>query len=156
MGTAVIRLADADLLPFEFTNLADTVQTLHQASCRRCCKQRQDEVRERNRQIEDGVFAAVDDPRRPSMAPETKDVPPAMNFAPLENAATALTRAADRYQEGVRTRRGRRCRAPGRRQGRQRAADSERARADRPRRAARRARGTATCSMRQAPTPATP
>ena len=27
VGTAVIRLADADVLPFEFTHLADTVQT---------------------------------------------------------------------------------------------------------------------------------
>jgi hypothetical protein len=27
VGTAVIRLADADLLPYEFTGLADTVQT---------------------------------------------------------------------------------------------------------------------------------
>jgi N-acetylated-alpha-linked acidic dipeptidase len=30
-----------------------------------------------------------------------EEVPPALNFAPLENAVSALTRAADRYQKAV-------------------------------------------------------
>ena len=34
-------------------------------SRRRCSRQRQDEIREKNRQIDDGVFAAMVDPRRP-------------------------------------------------------------------------------------------
>ena len=53
--------------------------------------------RERNRQIEDGVFAAIDDPRVPLPAPKMERSPPAINFAPLENAAEALTQAAERY-----------------------------------------------------------
>ena len=36
VGTAVIRLADADLLPFDFTRLADTVKELRRTRCRRC------------------------------------------------------------------------------------------------------------------------
>ena len=68
-------------------------------------KERQDEVRERNRQIEDGVFASVADRRRPVKAPTVEEVPPALNFAPLENAApTALTRAADRYRKAFEAR----------------------------------------------------
>ena len=59
VGTAVIRLADADVLPFEFTGLADTVQT-YVTELQDLLKQRQDEVHERNRQIDDGVFAAVE------------------------------------------------------------------------------------------------
>ena len=50
----------------------------------------QDAVKERNREIEDGVFAALTDPRRPSKAPQVEPVPPAINFAPLENASGAL------------------------------------------------------------------
>jgi N-acetylated-alpha-linked acidic dipeptidase len=64
-------------------------------------KQRQDAVRERNRQIGDGVLAAVNDPRRPRAAARVEQVPPAMNFAPLENAATDLTRAAERAQRAL-------------------------------------------------------
>jgi N-acetylated-alpha-linked acidic dipeptidase len=98
IGTAVIRLADADVMPFQFTHLADTAQT-YVRELQALLKERQDEVRERNRQIEDGVFAAVADRRRPVKAPAVEEVPPALNFAPLENAVTGLTRAADRYRK---------------------------------------------------------
>jgi N-acetylated-alpha-linked acidic dipeptidase len=99
-GTMVIRMADADLLPFGFTNLADTVQT-YIRELQALLKQRQDAARERNRQIDEGVFAAIADPRRPVRAPEREPVPPAINFAPLENTANALTRAADRYKKAA-------------------------------------------------------
>ncbi len=96
-GSLVVRLADADVLPFEFTNLADTAQT-YLREVQALLRQRQDDVRERNRQITDGVLAAVNDPKEPRPIPAVEAVPPALNFAPLENAITALTRAADRYK----------------------------------------------------------
>jgi N-acetylated-alpha-linked acidic dipeptidase len=98
VGTAVIRLADAEVMPFQFTHLADTAQT-YVRELQTLLKERQDEVRERNRQIEDGVFASLADRRRPVKAPAVEEMPPALNFAPLENAAAALTRAADRYRK---------------------------------------------------------
>jgi N-acetylated-alpha-linked acidic dipeptidase len=96
-GSLVIRLADADLLPFEFTGLSDTTQ-MYLREVQTLLRQRQDDVRERNRQITDGVFAAVNDPKHSRPVPAIEDVPPALNFAPLENAASALTRAAERYK----------------------------------------------------------
>jgi N-acetylated-alpha-linked acidic dipeptidase len=100
VGTAVIRLADADLLPFDFTALAETVRG-YVDDVQALLKRRQDEVRERNRQIEDGVFAATRDPRRPLAAPGVEPVPPALNFAPLENASAALTAAAEGYTKAL-------------------------------------------------------
>jgi N-acetylated-alpha-linked acidic dipeptidase len=97
VGTAVVRLADADLLPFEFTSLSDTVRT-YVADLENLLKQRQDETRDRNRQIEDGVFAAINDPRHPRPVPGIEAIPPALNFAPIENASAALTEAGTRYQ----------------------------------------------------------
>jgi N-acetylated-alpha-linked acidic dipeptidase len=102
VGTAIVRLADADLLPFEFTNVADTVR-MYLKDLQALLKSRQDEVRDRNLRIEEGVFAAIDDPRRPLVPPKPETVPPALNFAPLENAATALTDAAERYRKAVET-----------------------------------------------------
>ena len=99
-GTAVVRMADAELLPFDFTNLADTVQ-MYIRELQTLLKQQQDEVKERNREIEEGVFAALADPRRPLVAPKPQDVAPAINFAPLENAAGRLARAADRYKRAA-------------------------------------------------------
>ena len=99
-GSLVVRLADADLLPYEFTNLADTAQG-YLRDVQTLLRNRQDEVRERNRQIADGVFAALNDPKEPRPIPAVEDVPLALNFAPLENAVAALSRAADRYKAVV-------------------------------------------------------
>jgi N-acetylated-alpha-linked acidic dipeptidase len=99
-GTAVIRFADADLLPYDFTNLADTVQT-YIKDLQTLLKQEQDRTNERNRELEEGVFAAINDPRRPLQPPKLEEVPPAINFAPLENASTALTKAAERYRKAA-------------------------------------------------------
>ena len=97
-GTAVMRFADADLLPFDFTGLADTVQT-YIKELQTLLKQEQDRIKERNTEIEEGAFAAVNDPRRPLLPPKVEVVPPAINFAPLENAAASLTKAAERYRK---------------------------------------------------------
>ena len=95
-GSAVIELADAGLLPFDFSDLSDAVAT-YSTEVQTLLKTRQDEIREKNRQLDDGVFAAMVDPRRPQIAPPRDTVPPAINFAPLENAATRLAAAAARY-----------------------------------------------------------
>jgi N-acetylated-alpha-linked acidic dipeptidase len=100
VGTAIVRLAETDLLPFEFTNVADTVR-VYLKDLQALLKTRQDDVRDRNLRIEEGVYAAIDDPRRPLVAPKPETVPPALNFAPLENAATALAEAAERYRKAV-------------------------------------------------------
>ena len=98
VGSLVIRLADADVLPFQFTSLADTVQT-YVTELQTQLKDKQAEVKELNQQIEEGVFTSIADPRRSSMAPVVESVPPSINFAPMENAASALTQAAERYRK---------------------------------------------------------
>ena len=97
VGSLVIRLADEDVLPFQFTSLADTVQT-YVGELQAQLRQQQSETRELNKQIEEGVFTSIADPRRAFRAPVVDTVPPSINFAPLENAASALTQAAERYK----------------------------------------------------------
>src|SRR5207244_1575363 len=77
IGTAVIRLADADVVPIEFTGLADTIQK-YSRELKDLLSKKQDDVRERNRQIADGVFAAMRDPRTPAPIPKVETVPPAV------------------------------------------------------------------------------
>ncbi|HEX4575696.1 MAG TPA: transferrin receptor-like dimerization domain-containing protein [Gemmatimonadales bacterium] len=98
VGTAVLRLADADVLPFEFSELAETVGR-YVKEVQKLLTSSQDSVRERNRELDEGVFAATADPRRVSIAPPREEVPPHLNFAPLDNALDALTRAAGRYEK---------------------------------------------------------
>jgi N-acetylated-alpha-linked acidic dipeptidase len=98
VGTAVVRLADADLLPFEFTGLTNTVEKYAKELTDLLNKKR-DDIRERNRQIDEGVFAAIDDPRRHQAVPKAEAMPPALNFAPLENALAALSESARRFEK---------------------------------------------------------
>ncbi len=99
-GTAVMRLADADLLPFEFGDFADTVQT-YLKELKSLSQKMQDDIRERNKEIEEGVFKATDDPRRPLVPPSVEAVPPHLNFAPFENAVDALSRSAADYRKAL-------------------------------------------------------
>ena len=99
-GTAMMRLADADLLPFEFGDFADTVQT-YLKELKTLSQKMQDDIRERNKEIEEGVFKATDDPKRPLVPPSTEAVPPHLNFAPFENAVDVLTRSAAEYRKAL-------------------------------------------------------
>jgi N-acetylated-alpha-linked acidic dipeptidase len=97
VGTTVLRMADAEVLPFEFGNFADTVHK-YNTELQKLLKDKQDQITEQNKQLEEGAYKAADDPRKPTVPPKHKDVPPYLNFAPLQNAADTLTRSADRYE----------------------------------------------------------
>ena len=95
-----MRLADAEVLPFDFVDFADTVD-MYRKELQKLLAAKQDETRERNQELEDGVFKATFDPRRPTVAPVKEEVPPHLNFAPLENAVESLTRSAKHYQQAL-------------------------------------------------------
>lgn len=64
-------------------------------------KQKQEQVKEQNRELQDGVYKAINDPRRPEVAPKQETVPPYINFAPLQNAADALAKAGEHYNKAL-------------------------------------------------------
>jgi N-acetylated-alpha-linked acidic dipeptidase len=97
-GLTVLRLADADLLPFEFTGLADAVSR-YLDELKKLLAERREQAVERNREIDDGVLKAVIDPRRPTIVPAKEALPPAIDFTPLEQAVEALTASAGRYRD---------------------------------------------------------
>jgi len=96
VGTAVIRLADAGLLPFQFGNFSDTVRT-YLDDLKKLDADQRAQIEEQNREIDEGVFSAAADPRKISVPPPKSPVPPHLNFAPLENGLDALTRSARNY-----------------------------------------------------------
>ena len=99
-GTALMRMADAELLPFDFHNFADTVHT-YVGELEKQLKDERAEINETNQELEEGVFAAVADPKRTSVPPPHKPIPPYMNFAPLENADASLTASAERFSKAL-------------------------------------------------------
>jgi N-acetylated-alpha-linked acidic dipeptidase len=96
-GIAVLRLADADLLPFNFTDLFSTVRE-YVNEIQRLDENQRNQIRERNRQISEGLFDATSDPKKPLVAPMPEALPPHLNFAPLQNALDALNQSANHYQ----------------------------------------------------------
>jgi N-acetylated-alpha-linked acidic dipeptidase len=95
-GISVLRLANADLLPFAFTNLGETVQG-YVKDLQTLRDTRSEQIVERNRQIEEGLFKFTSDPRNPVTAPQRQPPAPQLNFAPLLNALDSLNHAAARY-----------------------------------------------------------
>jgi N-acetylated-alpha-linked acidic dipeptidase len=100
VGTAVMRLADAQLIPFDFTGLSETINH-YAGQLDTLAKHEADSIVELNREVRDGVFAATNDPRRPTIAPDTVPLAPHLDFAPLQNGAEALSRAAAAYSQAV-------------------------------------------------------
>jgi N-acetylated-alpha-linked acidic dipeptidase len=100
IGSMVMRFADADLLPFQFTDLVDTVKK-YDDELKKLLKDQQDEANDINQKLDDGVYSATSDPRHPTVAPPRAEVPPFINFAPIDNAVAALSRSAERYQKST-------------------------------------------------------
>jgi len=96
-GTAVMRLADAAVLPYDFTDLAGTVKD-YADELRTGFNAQREKARERNLEIREGVFEATADPHAPSVAPQPEDVPPDLDFIPLQNGVEALQHAAEAYK----------------------------------------------------------
>ena len=100
VGTMVLRFADADVLPYDFTDFADTIHK-YSDELKTMLKNRQDEIRDRNQALDDGAYNAASDPRRPIVAPPREEVPPFINFAPLDNAEAAINLSAERYSKAI-------------------------------------------------------
>ena len=98
MGSAVMRLADADLLPFDFSGFSHTIAK-YVDNVQEILKNDQENFRERNREIEDGVYSATSDPLNPVLPPPVEVIPPHFNFAPLQNAVDQLSASADRLSK---------------------------------------------------------
>ena len=96
IGTAVMRLANADVVPYQFGNFAETVGR-YVKEVEKLATDTRDQIQEQNRELDDGVFTATADPWQPLSPPAREAAAPHLNFAPLDDASDALSRAAERY-----------------------------------------------------------
>jgi len=97
-GISVLRLANADLLPFGFNNLAETIQT-YVKDLQSLRDQRAEQIADRNRAIDEGIYKFTSDPRDPTSAPQRQQAAPQLNFAPLLNSLDSLKSAASHYEK---------------------------------------------------------
>ena len=97
-GTMVLRMADADVIPFHYGDFADTIHT-YVGEVKKLADTMRAQTKERNTEIADGVYKALEDPKKKSVAPPVEELPPYLNFAPLDQASDDLTAAATEYEK---------------------------------------------------------
>jgi N-acetylated-alpha-linked acidic dipeptidase len=99
-GRLMLRLANADVLPFEFTTLADTL-VRYTGELTKLLETTRNETEERNREIRERTMELAADPTKPFVVPPSQDVVPYLNFAPLQNALAKLQRSAREYDKAA-------------------------------------------------------
>ena len=96
-GRMTLRLANADTLPFEFTNFAETMGVYVKELIALADTMRED-TKAMNQMISNGMLKAVQDPTETFVMPKPKADVPFLNFAPLQNALVKLQESAKNYQ----------------------------------------------------------
>src|SRR5579875_2998085 len=97
-GTMMMRMADADVIPYQFGDEADTVH-MYVTEVKRLAETMRTQIKERNANLADGAYKAAADPKKVSIPPPVDAVPPYFNFAPLDQASDDLTAAAAAYDK---------------------------------------------------------
>jgi len=99
-GTTMMRVADTDLLPYDYSPQAETIAK-YETDLEKLLKDKQEEFTERNLEIQEGLFTATADPHKVSVPPPVETVPPFMNFSPMKNSIELLKKSADRYSKAL-------------------------------------------------------
>ncbi|MCI0698589.1 M28 family metallopeptidase [candidate division KSB1 bacterium] len=99
-GRAVLRLADAEVLPFEFTNFAETVAK-YAKEVAKLADDMREETEEKNRRIQEKTLEAAADPKETYLVPLPQAPVPFLNFAPLQNAVSRLQQSARDYDRSA-------------------------------------------------------
>jgi len=99
-STSVVRMADADLLPFQFSDFADD-EKMYVHEVEKFADKQREEIQETNQKLAEGMYEATADPRYSWVTPKKEEVPPHLNFAPLDNAVESLERSSAEYQKAL-------------------------------------------------------
>jgi len=92
------RLADADVLPFDFATMVETIGR-YAGEVKKLADDMREETERTNKLIRDGRLVAAADPTKTYVAPAPKDPVPHLEFAPLDNAMEKLEASAKRWSK---------------------------------------------------------
>ena len=99
-GLMVLRMADADVMPYRFKALSLTVKG-YTENLKTELKTMTIEANARNKALSSGAYKLANDPKLPMLPPPALPVPPAFDFASLDNAIATLDAAATHYDSAV-------------------------------------------------------
>jgi N-acetylated-alpha-linked acidic dipeptidase len=96
MGRITLRLADADVLPFDPAPLAAELAGWR-TEVKELAERMRETTAEENRRVREGIYAAAADPAERWVVPPAREPVPFLEFAPLDNAVAAVEEAAQRH-----------------------------------------------------------
>jgi len=99
-GRATLRLANARVLPFEFTGFSDNIE-MYITELEELVVDTRTETERTNALIEDGEYDVALDPTQPFGPPKAESPVPYFNFAPLNNSLERLQNAAISYEKAL-------------------------------------------------------
>ncbi|MGB5204392.1 MAG: M28 family metallopeptidase [Eudoraea sp.] len=88
-GRIVLRLANADILPFAFDPLRETVST-YLEEVMKSCETMREAVEKHNKLIDENAFYLASDPVKPFIEPKKKEHIPYLDFTPILNSMISL------------------------------------------------------------------
>jgi N-acetylated-alpha-linked acidic dipeptidase len=96
-GRAVLRFANADVLPFEFGDFSDTMEK-YVGEVTKLLDDTREETKEMNQLIQSKTLWAAADPEQPFVEPPIKAYVPYLNFAPLQNSLAKLKESCRKFE----------------------------------------------------------
>lgn len=97
-GTLIMRAANADVLPYDFTILSQTLKT-YDSELKALLKTLTSDAETRKRNLDLGLYALTNDPKNPVQAPPMLPMPPQMDFSALDNSIAEVEKAAAAFQQ---------------------------------------------------------
>lgn len=93
IGRAMLRTADADVLPLQFKDTASTIGR-YTAEVHKLLDGLRSATEQKNKLLSQNAYVLAADPTQTYVPPARDSAVPFLNFAPLDNAVTRLTQSA--------------------------------------------------------------
>jgi N-acetylated-alpha-linked acidic dipeptidase len=103
VGRAELRLAEADVLPFEFTAFADTLGR-YVTEVGKLADDMRDETEETSRRLRDRTYQLAADPKQVEVPPSARPSVPYLSLAPLQNAKARVDASAKAFEAAAQAR----------------------------------------------------
>ncbi|HEU0106792.1 MAG TPA: transferrin receptor-like dimerization domain-containing protein [Vicinamibacteria bacterium] len=103
VGRAEVRLAEADVLPFEFTAFADTLSR-YVTEVGKLADDMREETEETNRRLRDRTYQLAADPKQVEVPPSPRPPVPYISLAPLQNAKARIDASAKAFDAAAQAR----------------------------------------------------
>jgi N-acetylated-alpha-linked acidic dipeptidase len=97
-GRVVMRLANADVLPFDFNSFYKTLND-YATEVKGLLDNERNDTEVENKMVKDNVYNLAKDPTKTYLPPATKDPVPYLDFSDLENNLVHLKTLAEDYQK---------------------------------------------------------